>query len=118
MSKIYPVGIVGEVNYQDAIERTHEGEPARILKEPNNPYDPKALRVENTDGDTIGYIPKAHWLRDAIFEDGRGVAASIKSVKGSPLGVVIDVTLTGDDLAVREYGKSGDGGWLSRLLRR
>lgn len=104
---LYPLGIVGESNYRSAIERTCEGEVARICHEHDNPHDSLALCVENADGDIIGYIPASSWLRRAIHQEGRGVAATVKSIAsagpGTELGVVLDVTLTDDDIPVRQY---------------
>jgi hypothetical protein len=108
--KLYSVGIVGETNYQTEISRTSPGERAWICFEEGNPYDSQALRVENACGKTIGYIARSSWLRDAIFDQGRGVTATIKDIARAPggaLGVVLDVTLTDDDLPHRTYGRSG-----------
>jgi hypothetical protein len=109
--KVYSVGIVGERNYQAAIRATSPGERAFVCLEDGNPYDDLALRVENAAGETIGYIAKSSWLRDAIHDEGRGCAATIKSVgraaNGQDFGVVLDVTLTDDDLPVRYYGRAG-----------
>lgn len=108
--KLYPLGLVGESNYQPAIARTVAGERALICREPDNPHDSLALRVENGDGDTIGYVPRSSWLREAIHEQGRGVTATVKSIEGGEgkaLGVVLDVTLSDDDLPERGYGAPG-----------
>jgi len=104
--KVYPLGLAGERNYQQAIRNCRQGEPARIFHEHDNPHDSLALRVENDAGDVIGYVPRESWLRHAIHEEGRGCAASIKSIAnggGSILGVVIDVTLTDDPVFERNY---------------
>lgn len=102
----YPTPIVGESHYQNAIGRTHEGERALICHERSNPFDAKALRVENNVGDTIGYIARSSWIRRAIHDEGRGTAATIKSITGSSgemRGIILDVTLTDDDVPVRYY---------------
>jgi hypothetical protein len=57
--KIYPLGLVGESNYQAAIAQCHEGERVGIYHEPDNPYDDLALRVENNIGQVIGYISRS-----------------------------------------------------------
>lgn len=125
--KIYPIGLVGESNYQAAIRDARVNEPVYIRHEPDNPYDDKALLVETGAGRTLGYIAKSSWLRDAIHDQGRGAAATIKSIgageERSHLGVVIDVTLTDDDVFERSYDEhpalndppSKDG--LARLLK-
>lgn len=104
--KVYPLGIVGERNYQDAIVRCEQGEPVKICAEPDNPYDALALRVDSCRRETIGYIPKSSWLRDAVHEQGRGVTATIMDIKagdGDFFGVVLAVTLTDDDVPERPY---------------
>ena len=125
VGKIYPVGIVGEANYQRAIGRCVEGQRVRILHEPDNPYDPEALAVVTEDDETIGYIARDCWLQGAIHEEGRGCEASIKeitSVGAGKRGVVIDVTLCGRGVGTRTFRRAPAAipaepkGWLSRLL--
>ena len=103
--KTYSVGLAGESNYQEAICVCHEGEPVRICHEIGNPYDDDALVVVSQREETIGYIPKANWLRDAIYEQGNGCEAWIKSIHGErePMGVVIEVRLTDSELDCRDY---------------
>jgi hypothetical protein len=95
MGKIYPVELVGESNYQDAIRRCQAGDTVSIRHEADNRYDGLALVVETAAGATIGYIAKSSWLRDAIHEQGRDTASTIRSIhgEGDLLGVVLDVTL-------------------------
>lgn len=107
MSKIYPLGLVGERNYQLEISSCSVGERVFVCKEPDNPFDDMALKVETASGRTIGYVPRSSWLRDAIHEQGRGVTATIKSMDGDMglIGVVLNVTLTDDELRERRYDK-------------
>lgn len=127
--RIYPVGIVGKSAYQDAIGRTHAGEPVKIFHEPDNPHDELALVVENNLGEPIGYIPRASWLRRCIHEDGRGCAATVKSIEAPTdgvKGVVIDVTVTDDEVFERSYmarrapdrNKKGLFDGIKNVLRR
>lgn len=104
--KVYPVGLRGESKYQAAIRQCRSGAPVKICHESDNPHDQLALRVESEAGDVIGYIARDCWLRDAIHEQGRGCAATIKAIEsagGKQLGVVIDVTLTDDPIFQRNY---------------
>lgn len=107
MTKLYPVGLVGERNYQGQISECWEGQPVYICHEPDNPYDALALKVETAERICIGYIPRKSWLRDAIHDEGRGVASTIASISDGGgvglLGVVIHVTLTDDDVRERSY---------------
>lgn len=103
--KGYPVGLAGESNYQAAISVCREGEAVRVCHEIGNPHDEEALVVVSSRDEIIGYIPRSNWLRDAILEEGRGCEATIISIEGDrePMGVVIDVQLTDDDLEMRNY---------------
>lgn len=104
--KLYPVGIVGEANYQTAIMQCHEGERVFICHEQDNPYDTLALRVERRNREVIGYIPRSHWLRKAIHDEGRGCTATIKSINlgdEGKTGIVLDVGLCDDEIMIRHY---------------
>lgn len=60
------VNVAGESHYQDALRQiTGKGEgsvrqdaTAHLIPEPENPYDPNAVRVE-IDGMKVGYLPRA-----------------------------------------------------------
>lgn len=106
MPRRYKVGLVGESNYQPAIRRCRAGDAVLIVHEIGNPYDDDALAAVDSAGRTIGYIGRDSWLRDAIHDEDRGCRAVIKSIDrsdGGALGVVLDVTLTDDDLGVRNF---------------
>lgn len=81
----YRVGIVGESHYQDALEaacggRTVNGAAiplvtALLVREPTNPYDRNAVRVD-VGGQTVGYLdrqsaPLFHGVLDALHRTGR-----------------------------------------------
>lgn len=128
MSKIYPVGIVGERNYQESIGHCCAGERVYICHEPDNPYDDMALKVETAGGRTIGYIARSSWLRDAIHEQGRGATATISNIATGDtglLGVVLNVTLSDDDIRERSYvaqpesgmSNGGIGAFVRRLFK-
>ena len=106
MSKVYPLGLVGESNYQAAIRRCNIGERVYIAEEVNNPYDSGALAVERDGGAVIGYIPRDSWLREVI-EQGQSTQLTIKSIAGESsdfLGVVVDVVVGhGSSPRLREY---------------
>lgn len=104
--RLYPVGLVGESHFRIAISACHTGMRVYICHEHDNPYDDLALRVDTADGLTIGYIPRSNWLREAIHEEGRGATCTISSLNPAPggnIGVVLDATLTDDDIPIRDY---------------
>lgn len=104
MGKRYSVGIVGEANYQEAIGALREGETVALVPEPDNPHDPRAISVRDDNGAPIGYLPRGHWLTAAMLDEGKAVAAQVKSIEGGDrgrpsLGVVIEVDVGGKDAA-------------------
>lgn len=102
----YRVGLVGESKYQKAIRRCGEGDDVELLHEPDNPFDQLAIAAVSERGDTIGYIGRDSWLRDAIHDQGKGCAAKIRSINGGALGllgVVIDVELCGGPIGKRRF---------------
>jgi hypothetical protein len=129
-ARTYPLGIVGESNYQGAIERCSPGQAVDVLHEPDNPYDDLALAVV-VHGQTIGYIPRECWLQEAIHEEGKGCTASIKSIDRADVGylaVVLDVSLNADGVRQRAFSREVGRpsrqssspavrkSWLSRLF--
>lgn len=101
----YPVGVVGESNYQHTIRSCREGQRVQVLHEIGNPYDELALVVMTEAGEKLGYIPKSCWLRDAVHEEAKGCGATILSISAGPngAGVVIDVELDSDGVEECAY---------------
>lgn len=104
-AKTYPVGIVGEASYQDAIAILRKGEIVHLWHEPGNPYDARAIAVAVSDGDTIGYIPRGFWLRDALLEEDKPCIARVMRLAKGPkfTGVTIEVALAGKPLGQRDF---------------
>lgn len=80
----YACPVVGESNYQDALERICGGRSengadkevvARLVYEPENPYDDQAVRVD-VDGTTVGYLDRdtARSFRVQLAEAAPGVS--------------------------------------------
>lgn len=106
--KFYPVGIVGERSYQDAIARLNEGQQVMLWREPGNPYDDRAIAVAMSNGATIGYLPRDHWLRDALLDEGKPFTAWVLRLakEGVATGVVIEVVLSGKPIGERAFIRS------------
>lgn len=63
--------------------RLKPGVPLGLVREPNNSYDPRAVRIE-FDGVKIGYVPRAENATIAhLMDSGRNVSASILAVRES-----------------------------------
>lgn len=90
--KEYLVGIVGERSYQPQIRRCREGARALLMPEPDNPHDPRAIRVVSAGG-TIGYIARDSWMQRAIHDESKSYTATIHQIakKGKFSGVVLAV---------------------------
>lgn len=96
MGKIYNVGLRGESNYQPAIRQTDPRSPVRLRLEPKNPHDGKAIAVENSRGQTIGYIPADSFVKNIVHDQAKPVACHIESIgkaSNGKLGVVIIVEI-------------------------
>lgn len=103
--KTYPVGIVGEKNYQAAIRKLREGDQVTLWHEPDNPYDERAIAVATATGATIGYIGKDSWLRDVLLEEAKPCTAGVLRLASGPkgTGVTIEVTLAGQPVRERPF---------------
>lgn len=105
MTRRYPVALVGERNYQDAIAAIGEGEEVVLFHEPDNPYDDRAIAVV-CHGDTIGYLPRDCWLGEALIDEGKPVSARVARLSSGTsgvTGVTIEARLAGEPLRTRPY---------------
>ena len=98
--KTYPIGIVGESfdnddgsSRQAEIMRCTIGEPAVLVRDPGNRFDPNCVRVVSARGVQIGVIARDDgWIAE-VMDQGKPMAAMILSVNDGPhgAGVVIAV---------------------------
>jgi hypothetical protein len=51
--------LVGESNYQDALENARPGEQLLLRREPTNQFDQNAIYVETLGGAKLGYLPRS-----------------------------------------------------------
>jgi superfamily II DNA or RNA helicase len=82
---------------QAVVAQLTEGETVWLIREPTNPHDPNAIRVERKNGEQIGYIDKhlAANLAPKFDKNGESVAATITEITGgydrySNLGVRLE----------------------------
>lgn len=123
MSKIYPLGLVGEQHVQAAIGTCCVGDRVFVCWEIDNPFDNLALVVHTRSHVRIGYVARESWLRAAIHEQGRGVTATILDLPSGPDGltdVVLNVSLTDDEVSEVTYAPppANDEPSLARTLAR
>lgn len=97
--KVYLVPVVGESHFQEAVRATCVGDYVDLLIE-ENPHakSGRAVRVDNIDGDTVGYVGEDNWLFRAIIEEGMGALAKVKGVTGDPAGIVLEAQLNEEPL--------------------
>ncbi len=103
-SRTYPVNVVGESHYQEAITNCHVGAGVTLYREIGNPHDDKAIVVKQPGGATIGYVPRGSWLHRIVHEDGMGADATILSLHpGPPIAVVLNVMVRAGELPEAQY---------------
>jgi HIRAN domain len=91
----YTAHLVGESNYQDAIELLSEGDSIELLHEPENQYDDRAIKAVDEDGSTVGYLERDSWVGRVLIDEGKDVVARVHEIigggPGRMLGVVLEI---------------------------
>lgn len=79
------------------------GEQVRLVREPKNPHDPRAVAILSARGIRVGYLKRdrAIWIGSKI-DRGYDVRAIVERIKGaalpgSTLGLVMRVSMDGND---------------------
>jgi hypothetical protein len=73
------VGVTFQPSYPLSIKRLSENDPVNIVRDRTNEADPNAIRVEDTDGVVLGFIPSAIAQRLAPeLDSGVVFAATIR----------------------------------------
>ncbi|WP_326493079.1 HIRAN domain-containing protein [Novosphingobium sp. SL115] len=102
----YRVELVGGQNYQSAIGSLCVGEPVKLLSEPDNPRDKRAIVAVTFLGRRLGYVPRSHPLYFALNFEGRGAIAKVMSVGRGQDGfhnVVLEIAANGDRIPQRRF---------------
>jgi len=83
-------------NRQSVVALLSEGERVSLIREPDNPFDPNAIKVIRWDRQQIGYLDRelAKILAPRMDYYGRPIKATVKRLTGgcypgSSLGVVV-----------------------------
>jgi hypothetical protein len=97
--KVYNEGVVGSTyeGRQAVVRKLQVNETIQLRREPNNPYDANAIRVERIDGEQFGYINRYLAKKLAPQMDAMGVPVLGHiyriSVASSPYySLVVDIT--------------------------
>ena len=102
MAKVstFTVIIAGAKYYQEAISRGYDGQPVKLIRDPNNKHDKNAIEVRGSLWKLIGHIPRDQAIGMASSIDyGDKVKARIEKhlepTKEFPwIGVMLRITLT------------------------
>lgn len=66
----------------DLLQQLQSGDPLQLVREPDNPYDPQAVRVD-WQGRKLGYIPRiANPALACLLDTGQGLQARIETMPG------------------------------------
>ena len=88
------VGVVGESAYQDALRGLPEVFTAKLVPEPQNPYDSSAVAVMTVDGRTVGYLARdiAESYQPPLLQQPQAVTCPAKLTGGGDqlIGLVLD----------------------------
>jgi len=87
--------IVGVSFYREAVAQLHEGDSLTLVCEEGNPHDPFAIRVCNSAGATVGYVPSdvARRIRqDCDRTELQAVVDKERVFEGATVGADIRVT--------------------------
>ena len=71
-------------NRQEIVKNLHSGEKVQLVREPSNPHDGNAIRVERLSGEQFGYIKEelAVQLAATLDQNGEPVEAVVNEVLG------------------------------------
>lgn len=75
-----------------------EGDPLKLVREPENEYDPRAIKVLNQDGLHIGYVPRIkNEVISNLMDAGKHVMCEITWMKDYFDGPEIGIRISMDD---------------------
>lgn len=78
--KVLRSKIVGVSNYTDVVATLKAGDELAIEHEPDNAYDPNAMKVMDADNRTVGYLPKETAKRVIEKDSARLFLATVDTV--------------------------------------
>ena len=88
---------------QELLRRLARGDRLLLVREPDNPHDPRAVSVRTGELVTVGYLCRDHatWVGSKI-DRGYDVRAIVERIKGADLagatlGLVVLINMDGDE---------------------
>lgn len=95
--------IVGESFRQAQIARTMIGEVVRLIHDPANDYDARAIAVLNAREEQVGFLPRGGWLTRALLDDQALYSAKVLEIHRASAqrpyaAVILDVILGQPDV--------------------
>ena len=73
----YVFDVAGSRHYQDLYDRLSPGESLHFEREPDNEFDPDAIRIERTDGTTVGYVNRLQTAAVGRWLDNDMISARV-----------------------------------------
>lgn len=92
----YVAGTTHIEGIEDMADSLKEEDRLVFYREPDNPYDPQAIRIETLEGKKIGYVPKQdNVIFSRLMDAGKVLFAKImeKEMKGEWLKITIKIFL-------------------------
>ena len=99
-SKLFdvPMGIIGMLRFvfvKEVVtesENAAEGDRLTFIREPGNPYDENAIRIQNQDGVKLGYVPKKDNIVFArLMDAGKLLFGKVSAKKYAGIWLKIDI---------------------------
>lgn len=92
----YVAGTTHIEGIEDMADSLNEEDRLVFYREPDNPHDPQAIRIETLEGKKIGYVPKQdNVIFSRLMDAGKVLFAKImeKEMKGEWLKITIKIFL-------------------------
>ena len=94
IGSVYLAGTQYVSDITEIYKKLYIGELVQIVREKDNPYDKKAVKVLTQDGKMIGYIPARHNLFiSQMLDFGSSLKAEVRKLKWDKSGIAIKIMI-------------------------
>ena len=94
MGEFYVVGTNFIENMSELIQEMQLNDKVKIVAEPNNPYDPRAVKVLTKNKIKIGYMPKSkNYFPSTMLQSGEKLFGQIKKIQWERDEFIIKIML-------------------------